>query len=193
MSFTYTSGIPIPTNSPSQDVGNMQQNTTTINNWVQTDHIGFNNVQGGQHKQITFSANEAAPGLPNSSVAALFANLSNSQSWPFWQNGAGTVQLLGGVPSAVANGYTFLPGGLILQWGTVSPVVNQTLTPVNFNTNMPNNVFCVIVTEKRTNSPNNVDTVYINSSSSGTPGTFSYYATTTGTGFASFSWIAIGN
>ena len=190
MSFTYFSGIPVPTNSPSQDVSNMQQNTTTIGNWVVTDHVGFNNVQGGQHKQITFSANETAPGLPNGSVSALFPNLQGGQSWPFWQNGLGTIQLISGMPSAVTNGTTYLPGGIILQWGTVTPTSSY---PVSVSLSGFTNLFNVQFSPNRinTSAPGTIPFLWIPQSSFSNTG-FQVFSTS-GSATIGFYWLAIGN
>jgi hypothetical protein len=193
MSFTYTQNVPNPPNLPSADVGNMQTNTNSIFSIWNVDHETFGSAGSidGRHKQVSL-INEAAPGVPANIGGVLFANnpAPTNISWPFWQNASGTTQLISGIPSAANPGYSFLPGGLIIQWGTKTPLVNQTLTAVTFPIAFPNNCFVVLVTEKRTASPNNVDQLYVNAKSTTT---FSYYATTTGTGFASFDWIAIGN
>ncbi len=195
-SFMYTRGVPNPPNLPSADVNNMQTNTNSTDSILDVDHFSFGSTASidGRHRQVSL-ANEAAPGVPGNIGGVLFANnpAPTNISWPFWQNGvapANVVQLISGIPSVAVSGYTFLAGGVILQWGTVTPVVNQTLTPVNFPLTFPNNCFVVTVTESRTASPNNIDQIYVNAKATNS---FSYYATTGGTGFASFDWIAIGN
>lgn len=59
MSFPYNKDLPNPPNNPSQDVGGMQENSQSIDAWVNVDHQGFNNPLGGQHSQVTFPLNLA--------------------------------------------------------------------------------------------------------------------------------------
>lgn len=61
MSFPYVRGVPNPPNNPSQDVGSMQNNTNTIDDWVKVDHIGFRESSGGHHKQVVFQVNATPP------------------------------------------------------------------------------------------------------------------------------------
>ena len=82
MVTTYTSGTPVPTNTPAQDVVNMQNNSIATNEWVGFDHIGFNSgANTGLHKQVTFNANEMAPGV-GAGVADLYVN----SAWGFWDD-----------------------------------------------------------------------------------------------------------
>jgi hypothetical protein len=69
----------------------------------------------------------------------------------FWRNSSvGPVQMTNAtVPSAAANGYTFLPGGILLQWGNFtgssSPITIS--YPIGFTT-----AYQVVVTSNNTNS-----------------------------------------
>lgn len=92
----YTNNIPVPTNPPAADVVNMQNNTIAVNDWVQVDHVGFNDAKSGYHNQVTFASNEPAPTLVNNAVANEFANVGiadsvNSQL--FFQNKVVVTQL----------------------------------------------------------------------------------------------------
>jgi hypothetical protein len=185
--FDYNLGIPNPPNNPSNDVPLMQINTNSISSLISVDHVGFKTNGSGIHRQVTL-LNEAAPGLGDGN-GVFYANSLNGNSWPIWQNALGSFALMSQASSAVANGFVSLPSGILMQWGTISPVVGQTLTAVNFNIPFPTACFIVLVTEKRTGTPNNVDTVYINAKSQLS---FSYYSTSNG-GFVSFDWLSIGN
>lgn len=184
----YTRDIPHSDHNPSNDQGPMEVNTNSIDTLIAADHFSFNDNKGGRHKQVTLT-NEAAPGFGEGN-GVLYANLFQGQSWPFWQNGLGSTLIVGPTTPTANNGTVFLSGGIVIKWGTVSPVVNQTLTGVTFAPAFPTACFVVLVTEKRTASPNGVDQVYVNAK---TAGNFAYYSTTNGVGFASFDWIAIGN
>lgn len=147
--FTYITGVPATANNPSNDQPDMLTNATSINSWTSVDHVGYNTNGSGIHKQVTLS-NESAPGLGDG-TAALYANNPVSQSWPLWQNGNPIqYQIIGGNANAdaatasfaglgafgsiapiglMSAGWTYLPGGMMLQYGQVS------FAPANFPTN----------------------------------------------------------
>lgn len=153
--FDYNTSVPNPPNDPADDVGAMQNNTASIAGLIAVDHVGFNNNNGGYHDQVSFAINQTAPGL-GLGVAELYANLANSNSWPFWQNSLGSIQLAGRNFLAT-NGYITLPSQgsspLIAQWGVVhsagSTFQNGDFASVAFATNniaFPNNCFIVLTT-----------------------------------------------
>jgi hypothetical protein len=94
----------------------------------------------------------------------------------------------GAVPAGATTvgGWTFLPGGLILQYGTVTSPGNASTT-VNFPFAFPTTCFVMTISIKRTSGSN--DNLFINTKTSTT---FTYFASTTGGGFQSFDWVAIG-
>jgi hypothetical protein len=67
--FTYTQPLPVLTNNPATDAVNMAVNSTSINNIIETDHIGFNAANGGQHTKVTLNDIIAAPALVNAELA----------------------------------------------------------------------------------------------------------------------------
>ncbi len=195
MSFTYTQNVPNPPNLPSADVGNMQTNTNSIFSILNVDHESFgsqNNIDG-RHKQVSL-INEVAPGVPASIGGVLFANNPAGSSQPFWQNGiapANVFQIFtySSVTSPVVSttGFTYLPGGLIMQWGIVNnPASTGTQAyPIPF----PTNVFGVFFNFGRNAS--SVDSFWINTAGVNNLTQFAWRAST---GSASFLyWQAIGN
>ena len=134
--MTYNAGIPQPTdlisNSQAQILANFAQINSQFGGTTPTtggDHDGFNNGSGngtGMHNQVTFKANVSAPSLTRNSVAGvagLYSNLVNlgsaSGAGLFFQNATQNIQMTGPF-SAAAEGYTTLPGGIILQWKNIS-------------------------------------------------------------------------
>lgn len=140
----YVRNIPNPPNAPSADVNTMQNNanaisdifTSTANPTV--DNIGFNDANGGYHRQVSLLT-QAAPGIPGGLGGVLYSDLNTGRAWPFWQwgNGAGqNFQITGSAaansPSAAQNGYSFLPGGMIMQWG-FKPSPGPFTSPINID------------------------------------------------------------
>lgn len=193
MTISYNINIPNGPNSPSADQPLMQSNTNAINQLINVDHYSFRTssstpgANSGTHKQVSLK-NESAPGIPSGSNGVLFANLANGQSYPFWQNGAGTFPLFG-QNSIAANGYTTLPGGVIFQWGSIigAPISNG--ASVTFPLTFPGSLFSITL-GPASNSTND-KTISITTGSQSTSG---FTVKTSGSSlFQTLYWMAIGN
>lgn len=137
MPFTFTPATPQAGNFPANDQPLMEANNQYLQEFGVRDHqftgLSAVNNTDGTHKQVTLT-NEAAPGFTGAS-SVVFANLANGQSQLFFQNNTpATVQLTTvktNVPTIAANGVSYLPGGILIQWGTGS---NNITFPVAFTT-----------------------------------------------------------
>jgi hypothetical protein len=189
MSFTYNLNIPAANNNPSADQPNMKTNTNSINSILNVDHFPFAAGNAGRHKQVTLT-NEAAPGFTGGN-GTLYANLASGQSWPFWQNALGSFQLAG-QNSVSANGYTTLPGGVILQWGTKTINFSGSSTSVSFPLTFPNAAFSVTFAcvNNQGNSPS-ANNIYVRSGTLTTSGFTASNSSSGGT--TAIFWMAIGN
>src|SRR5258708_1657417 len=127
--FTYNRNLPDSPNNPSVDQPTMKVNTNSNDDLLNVDHFSYNDNNGGLHKQLTM-INQTTPGFPNGGNGLLFAGVNSANSWPHWQNSLGTVVLVNGVPSAVALGYTYLAGGILMNWGRTT--TTGTTTTVTF-------------------------------------------------------------
>jgi len=88
--------------------------------------------------------------------------------------------------SSTTNGYTYLPNGLILQWGIASSVSLNSNTTVTLPTAFPSNIFNIQVTPAHNNANEDV--------CGGTAISTSQILITNGSGFtASLYWTVIGN
>ena len=181
--FTYTLNIPNPPNNPSVDVPNMQINTNSTSSLLNVDHVGFNTNGSGIHKQVTL-LNEAAPGLGDGN-GVLYAGLINGQSWPIWQNALGSTSIISRNVVALANGYTSLPGGILLQWGSIASAGTSGI--ITFPIAFPNNAFTVTTSYNRA-STTSAHTVYTTSLSTAN---FTYAGDSST--ITNLYWIAIGN
>lgn len=137
----------IPTANEFQDEtqpiiqGNFQQLDTTFG----VDHIKYSvTANNGKHTKATLVRQGSDPAVA-STDALLYNKLSNSQSNIFFRNSAGIYQMTGPM-SATANGYTTLPGGIIMQWAKFTAASNT--GSINFVTagiNFPAACFMVIL------------------------------------------------
>lgn len=119
MSFTYTKNVPDPPHNPSSDVGNMQQNTTSIFNWVEVDHVGFNEALAGQHKFVEFPSNitPTAPAGAASEAHTELGTASPTASELFFRNKDAQFLLSAIKAFGVVNGVT---GNLINGYNCTS-------------------------------------------------------------------------
>ena len=146
--YPYNNNVPNPANDPGDDVGDMNQNTKSIQNLIITDHINFGTAGSGAHNRsqylnINQAANTVPPNLIGSGYATMYCNTNGSlQEELFFTRGASgiAIQLTTGSstgPSISSTlGSTFLPGNMILNVGlvTMSGSGGQATGNVNFLT-----------------------------------------------------------
>lgn len=119
--FTYTANIPASSHNPSVDQPDMQINTNSTDAIIAVDHYSFNENLGGYHKQVNLVNSVVNPGTPAGVGSVLF---SKTDDW-YFQNpltGVNAIQMTNAAYfpiSAINGGRTFLPGGMIMQWGFV--------------------------------------------------------------------------
>jgi len=152
LALTYTKDIPDPPSSPSVDVPNMKVNTNSINTIWTRDHFTFESDNAGLHNRVQLvEINTALPvGLRNIGSGTLFTKISPSPlegNLFFYRIGAGAaIQMTGpSSPIIAQNGSSFLPGGIMFQWGAVSPIVVGD-NPISFNTVFPNAIYNIQIT-----------------------------------------------
>ena len=191
MTFTYTRSVPNPPNFPSQDVGNMQINTNSIYDIIDKDHFTFGSpgTVDGTHRRVSLS-NIAAPGVPGTTNAVLFANNPAGTSQPFWQIGVGAANIFqiptfptATPPSATQNGFSYLPGGILMQWGfALLPASGST---INFPTPFVGVPFSITVTPFALSLP-------MQAAVGAVPAPTNAGFTILSSGLASIYWVAIG-
>ena len=113
---------------------------TIINqNFVQTeaafnvDHVDLNDGDQGKHAKVTIPEGLAASTSTNE--IALYAKDTNSRPtlWLRQESDGTEIQMSGTDPVVSQSGSTFLPGGLLLQWGVHANSAGSPITyPVTF-------------------------------------------------------------
>ncbi len=121
--FGYTTGIPAGPNDPSRDQPNLQENTNSIANLIAVDHVGFGLNNGGIHNHVTMPQ-ISTPATPPSQQLILYSKnngLASTELRMIRDNEPLTDVALttAGVtaPSRTQNGYSWLPGNILIQWG----------------------------------------------------------------------------
>lgn len=168
----YNLGIPASGNNPSADQPLMQTNTNNINAIIARDHIGFKLQNSGLHNQVTTIIQSGVPSTAQiGSVVTYAKTAGQSQLFANSDNGGtpNQYQLTRFIDAsftefatntnypqapAVADqfgGWTFLPGGMLLQYGIGNIAANPTPTtfkfPVPFNVAIINNPFSITISK----------------------------------------------
>lgn len=119
--MTYTLGIPADGQSLGNSKSQVRGNFTTIFNAFAVNHVAFNSLPEGVHKRVDLQ--EVANPTPPLTIDTLFCKVTSIPLGElFYVRGAGgppntPIQLTNGTPVNAASGFTFLPGGMIMQWG----------------------------------------------------------------------------
>lgn len=197
--MTYNPNIPRPDDLISESQGQILDNFGQLNTVFGQDHVKYDNAtvgDRGKHNQSTYKQLSGDPATTADEMA-LYAKddgSGNTRLFLKQETPTGTVIQLSGIDPQIAdNGYTFLPGGLLMQWGFTAEFSGASIG-VLFTTShvdFPNNLFNVSITPKR---------------DFGSPGsTYGFYVANSGfsiTGFTirnisghtyGFQWMAIGN
>ncbi len=171
---SYQPNIPTGTVNLDQDYLNIQGNFQQLETTYGIDHLPFTNATGqkGYHKEVHLVP--MATPSPTVGYGQLFnATINdgiNIDQTLYFLTGGGLLQQLtrNFVRSALQDGYTFLPGGLILMWGLATPIPLNGNLAVSFpkiqgSVAFPTSCFNVQLTGLRTN--NGGDGVFIDAGS----------------------------
>lgn len=190
--FAFSTTVPTTGHLPSIDYTTMAANNVSAAGIMAVDHIGFNITGGGWHNQSTYPNLGSAPTTASGQLALYSkAGAVSSELWMIRDANAGTATALTtskiGAPTVSTNGCSWLPGGILIQWGTSSVPTSGTQV-VTFPVAFPNNAYNVSVTGIRNNSGG--DGVFVLTGSVGNTG----FTLRNGSGsISSVYWMAIGN
>jgi len=144
--MSYDQTVPATGHSGSQDYNAIRNNFVQIQSSFSVNHepLASGGVDG-YHTEIQFAnvlgsdPNIAAP------VASLYTKAVSGTPQLFFQNGSSSsnVSQLTGNSSATGNGYTTLPGGILLQWASASTSTGT--ATISFPLTFPTNVFSATV------------------------------------------------
>jgi hypothetical protein len=194
---SYTLGYPQDGSSLGQSKATIRNNLDGTFQTLAVDHVSNNgpNMQPAGYHTVAHFVPQGTNPPAVTGYGQLFSKTINSFTTDqalFWETGAGLIQQLtvNLTPSATTNGYTFLPGGLIFQWGIVNfPPRNGTVTFATANISFPGNCFNVLTTMIGNSSGGNDVGVF-----SVTKTAFQWTFTgSSSSSYTGFYWTAIGN
>lgn len=202
MPSNYQPNIPTGTVNLNQDYSNIQGNFQQLDTTFGIDHFAFSDTtsNNGYHTVVHLSKQSATPS-PVATSGEIYSKIATqiiSDTALFYQTGTGiNVQMTMNVaPIAAARGLTFLPGGMLMQWGTITITSTHQTGTVTYATGgvaMPTGTlqvfFSLNANSSTVTSQSNTISVV---SSTNTEFTYLYNGNGPGS-YPSFNWLAIGN
>jgi hypothetical protein len=191
--MTFSPNIPQTGQSLGQTRDPIRNNFTNYSNTISQDHVGPNGGPGptvaGKHNKSTYVVQSADPVTIADEIASYSKSIAGVAQLFLEPASAGTPIQMSRLDTGVgvgSSGFSFLPGGVIIQWKAINNVSNG--TPITFPITFPNEVFVIIPgggTASGTQPTINFDQTSI------TLGGFR--AAITGTQPINYYFIAIGN
>lgn len=209
--MNYQPNIPTGILNLSVDFQNLMGNFQALDTIFGVDHVRYSNAtaQKGYHESIHFNpvsttatnppnnqpiaAPSAVAGYGQEFSAEINDGINTDTALYFLTGGNRLLQMTRNFqPVISSSGRTFLPGGLILQWGRVNVLSSGTTTAsVSFAMAFPGACFNVWTNPFYSGAaPNNPANVSIGALSTTS---FGYTAITNSSSYNGFFWIALGN
>lgn len=206
MTYPINTNIPAAANDPADDQPEMLTNFGNINSVITVDHVQPGvSTDNGKHKYVRMPATALPAGLAGegalhtttvSSVTNLFYRPDNTtDEYQLTRTITGSFARLGSIaqyqagPPSLKGGWSFLPGGLLIQYGLVeNAAAYSTQTAVAFPVAFTDPPISVTTTMIRSGT-SNVDTIYVVPSS---VTTVDFDVQNTSGSARAFYWIAIG-
>lgn len=195
--MAYTNNIPNSTDLIANSQPQIKANFTAIDSGVTGTGIGFSRnhvtmtdaTNGGLHNRVDFYQALSSP-VVSGFIASAYPKTVGSTVELFYKNASQDLQLSGPLSDS-ANGYITLPGGFLLQWGSVTINNASSSNTGAFPTPFTSAIRAMVVTPQ-TNTSADAFGVAWNPNQGSAPYT-TFTITRNGTaGTVSQFWIAIG-
>jgi len=155
--MTYNPSIPQPTDLISVSQGQILTNFTQLNTQFGIDHTAFNPGSGngdGFHKKVTYNVPQSVDPTPAGVASVLYTKSVSGLGQLFFANSSVVTRLTGATTTGTS-GSTFLPGGIIMKWGTVTLPGTGFNQPVSWTAtggNFPTAFFAVVASSAQSTS-----------------------------------------
>lgn len=161
--MSYNPNIPQPTDRPSASQSQMLINFGQANSIFGHDHVPFNDgtiANRGKHTYVALVTQAADPTGANFSAGqmALYTKTISGVTQLFLRRFGNTpIQISNINPVGSTNGYSYLPGGMLLQWGLAT--ANSGATVIPFTIAFSSSAYNVQITQIRTGSPGSIEPI----------------------------------
>lgn len=122
MAFSYDGTVPQGPQDISVSQPIIQTNFTSIQSFLDVNHVDFPNADAGKHKLVTFPDNTGphATGATELNVYNQVYGVSGAQELFLERNAGNPLPFTASKPNRP--GYTILPSGILVKWHTVSAI-----------------------------------------------------------------------
>jgi len=189
----YTSDIPKATDNPSASQPLIKDNFAAINDVVGVNHVPFNEPNEGKHTAIVMVEQDVAPVtlIKEVGVYPKLSTLTNILEL-FFRRQASGVEIEFTSSLGAVNGWTRLPSGILIKWGTSSGFGKHTTNfPVSPNIPVFSTAYLGFAIPVDISTPPNSFVTFRTVSATGI-NVFSSSRTTTSSAVASYNYLAIG-
>lgn len=192
--MTYVQGYPQDGSTLGQSKAQIRTNLDSTFQTLGVDHINNNGDPGSQprgYHTVAHFVPQAGDPAAIAGYGQLYSKSVNSVTTDtalFWETGAGLITQLTSnfTPTASTNGKTFLPGGIIMQWGSGT---SPDSTSVNFNMTFPTTLYSLTLSHSQSGTGENTQTV-VSAQLKTTSGFL--FRTNGASGNTTYSYVAIG-
>ena len=208
--MAYQNNIPQATDRLKDSQSDIQDNFAEIETLVTVNHVDFGNPDQGKHKWVTFPVQGGAPSfatgedglynLPYNNVGSGGPQLLNELFVHKQVAGGASVDIpftasilsQDAAPLSGANGWSYLPSGILLRWANVTgtgpdTVTMDTATFPGFNT-----LYNVIITPVPTGPSFDLAVSFVSIASPNSFNVFVSKRTSTSATTGSFNFLAVG-
>lgn len=145
--MAYNPSIPQPNDIPAQSQPQLLANFQAINTLVNVNHVAFDDPDQGKHKWVSLPDQPSDPATTPTEVAIYgFTSAETSTTeLAFRRTNNGSITLMT-ERNGTTNGWTMLPSGLLMKWGTTNAT-----GATNINANSFGKAFTTLYTVQLTN------------------------------------------
>ena len=121
--MAYKPGIPLSTDIPSQSQGDISTNFAGLKTFIEIDHVAIDDVKQGKHNKVTLpilaTADQPTTGASEVGIFSRTSTETANKELVFLPESTAPAD---GIEFTAAlknvNGWTRLPSGILLKWGT---------------------------------------------------------------------------
>lgn len=164
----------------------IRNNFSTIDTVFSVDHVSYNSTGAGKHNKVTFPVQGAAPVFLAGEYGLYNLNYADSGSNELFVTDSAGVSFPMTAALFNQDGWTYLPSGIIMQWGFGNANPN-TQTQINFSKQFPTVAYIVQITQFTFMSVVTPNTLTV-----GQPITNHHFNVNNSGAAASLYWFAVG-
>lgn len=142
--MTFQANIPLSTDLISVSQSDIKNNFQALLTSWNVNHVDFNAAGAGKHKFVSLPNQAVDPATAVTELALYSKAISGLSQLFMRQQSNGTVTQLTGDITNGNPGSIFLPGGVIIKWGSTG-VINDNSTVV-FSSDFPTSCYGVLLT-----------------------------------------------